>query len=451
MKRIAILGAGESGLGAALLAKKQGYAVWVSDSGTIADSRKEQLQAAGIPFEESTHDEEKLLACELIVKSPGIPPTAEVVKKVATQGIPVIDELEFAYRYSSGKVIAITGTNGKTTTTLLTYHLLLQAGWDVGLAGNVGKSWAAQLLEKDHAWWVIEVSSFQIDGFQTFKPHIAILTNITPDHLDRYDYEMDRYIQSKMGLFQHMGPKGKAICYLEDAYTSRGMLLKPMQAELYGISLSKKQARGGYSNGETLEIAVGERHLHIPVTQLSIQGKHNILNALCAGVAAALAGLSELQISSGYSTFINAPHRMELIRTSEGVTYINDSKGTNVESTFYALSSFKQPILWIAGGVDKGNDYSQLSSVVAGGRVKVLICLGKDNEKLKKAFGGILPKILETQSMEEAIHWSQELAQKGDVVLLSPACASFDLFKNYEDRGHQFKVAVEKLTQKQEA
>ena len=451
MKRIAILGAGESGLGAALLAKKQGYAVWVSDAGTIADSRKEQLQAAGIPFEEGTHDEEKLLSCELIVKSPGIPPTAEVVKKVAAQGIPVIDELEFAYRYSSGKVIAITGTNGKTTTTLLTYHLLLQAGWDVGLAGNVGKSWAAQLLEKDHAWWVIEVSSFQIDGFQTFKPYIAILTNITPDHLDRYGYEMDRYIESKMRLFQHMGPEEKAICYLEDAYTSRGMHLKPMQAELYGISLTKKQARGGYCDGETLEIAVGERHLHIPVTQLSIQGKHNILNALCAGVAAALAGLSELQISSGYSTFTNAPHRMEVIRISEGVTYINDSKGTNVESTFYALSSFKQPILWIAGGVDKGNDYSQLSSVVDGGRVKVLICLGKDNEKLKKAFGGILPKILETQSMEEAIQWSQDLAQKGDVVLLSPACASFDLFKNYEDRGYQFRVAVEKLTQKQEA
>ncbi|MCE2707987.1 MAG: UDP-N-acetylmuramoyl-L-alanine--D-glutamate ligase [Bacteroidota bacterium] len=451
MKRIAILGAGESGLGAALLAKKQGYAVWVSDAGTIADSRKEQLQAAGIPFEEGTHDVEKLLSCELIVKSPGIPPTAEVVKKVAAQGIPVIDELEFAYRYSSGKVIAITGTNGKTTTTLLTYHLLLQAGWDVGLAGNVGKSWAAQLLEKDHAWWVIEVSSFQIDGFQTFKPHIAILTNITPDHLDRYGYEMDRYIQSKMGLFQHMGPEEKAICYLEDAYTSRGMHLKPMQAELYGISLTKKQEKGGYCGGETLEIAVDGRNLQIPVTQLSIQGKHNVLNALCAGVAAALAGLSELQISSGYSTFTNAPHRMEVIRTCEGVTYINDSKGTNVESTFYALSSFKQPILWIAGGVDKGNDYSQLSSVVDGGRVKVLICLGKDNEKLKKAFGGILPKILETQSMEEAIHWSQDLAQKGDVVLLSPACASFDLFKNYEDRGYQFRVAVEKLTQKQEA
>ena len=451
MKRIAILGAGESGLGAALLAKKQGYAVWVSDAGTIADSRKEQLQAAGIPFEEGTHDVEKLLSCELIVKSPGIPPTAEVVKKVASQGIPLIDELEFAYRYSSGKVIAITGTNGKTTTTLLTYHLLLQAGWDVGLAGNVGKSWAAQLLEKDHAWWVIEVSSFQIDGFQTFKPHIAILTNITPDHLDRYGYEMDRYIESKMGLFQHMGPKEKAICYLEDAYTSRGMHLKPVQAELYGISLTNKQARGGYCDGETLKIAVGGRDLQIPVAQLSIQGKHNVLNALCAGVAAALAGLSEQQISSGYSTFTNAPHRMEVIRTCEGVTYINDSKGTNVESTFYALSSFKQPILWIAGGVDKGNDYSQLSSVVGGGRVKVLICLGKDNEKLKKAFGGILPKILETQSMEEAIHWSQELAQKGDVVLLSPACASFDLFKNYEDRGHQFRVAVEKLTQKQEA
>lgn len=449
MKQIAILGAGESGFGAALLAKREGYGVWVSDSGMISSERKNALQEAGIGFEEGGHDESKILASDLIIKSPGIPTKAPLVKKAMEEAIPVIDELEFAYRFSAGKVIAITGTNGKTTTTLLTYHLLKEAGYDVGLAGNVGQSWAGQLVNQDHDWWVIEVSSFQIDGFQTFKPTIGILTNITPDHLDRYEYKIENYILSKMGLFKNMTSREKAIMFLEDSLTQKGLEMRKPKSELYWISLADKQAKGGFSDLETLEIAVNDKSVKIPGSVLPIKGSHNILNALCAGIAATLVGLSEGQLIQGYSTFKNAPHRMELIRQIDGVRFINDSKGTNVEATFYALASFVEPMIWIAGGVDKGNDYSVLNDLVDNGKVKVLICLGTDNEKLKKAFSGIIPEIKETQDIREAVTWGQKLAENGEVVLLSPACASFDLFKNYEDRGAQFRSAVLELKEKQ--
>ena len=449
MKQIAILGAGESGLGAALLATREGYGVWVSDSGVISEERKSALNAAEIEFEEGGHNETKILACDLIIKSPGIPDKAPLVKKALEAGIPVIDELEFAYRFSRGKVIAISGTNGKTTTTLLTYHLLKKAGYDIGLAGNVGQSWAGQLVEQDHAWWVIEVSSFQIDGFQTFRPAIAILTNITPDHLDRYDYKIENYILSKMGLFKNMTSSEKGVLFLDDALTQQGLKLKNTESDIHWISLSKKQEKGGFSDGETLDISAGERQSVIPVSGLSIKGKHNILNALCAGTAAVLAGLNEDQLIAGFKTFKNAPHRMELIRELDSVRFVNDSKGTNVEATFYALGSFSDPIIWIAGGVDKGNDYSVVNHLVDNGKVKTLICLGKNNEKLKKAFSGIISQIRETQDIREAVSWGQELAESGDVVLLSPACASFDLFKNYEDRGEQFRAAVMGLKQKQ--
>ncbi|AMQ55716.1 UDP-N-acetylmuramoyl-L-alanine--D-glutamate ligase [Algoriphagus sanaruensis] len=451
MKQIAILGAGESGLGAALLAKREGYGVWVSDSGQISALRKEALNNAGIGFEEGKHDEERILACDLIIKSPGIPDKAPLIKKAHEEGIPVIDELEFASRYSAGKVIAITGTNGKTTTTLLTYHLLKEAGMDVGLAGNVGKSWASQLIEKDHDWWVIEVSSFQIDGFECFHPYIGMLTNITPDHLDRYEYKMDNYIRSKMSLFKMMNPRGKAIFYKEDPMTQRGLTLKKHRAESYWISLESAQIKGGYSDLTNLDFSVGDIQAKIPVSELSIQGKHNVLNALFAGTAALMAGVNESQLLSGFKSFKNAPHRMELIREVDGVDFVNDSKGTNVESTFYALGSYSRPMVWIAGGVDKGNDYSVLIPLVNQGKVKALICLGKDNEKLKKAFAGVIAEIRETEDIREAVRWGQELGQPGEVVLLSPACASFDLFKNYEDRGEQFRTAVLGLNQKQEA
>ena len=451
MKRLVVLGAGESGLGAAMLAKRNGYAVFVSDGGSIGEARKAQLQAAGIEFEEGKHDESRILAADLIIKSPGIPTTVSVVQQAIQHGIAVVDELEFASRYSKGKVIAITGTNGKTTTTLLTYHLLKEAGWDVGLAGNVGKSWAGQLVEGDHAWWVIEISSFQIDGLVSLKPHIALLTNITPDHLDRYSYQMERYIDSKMALFKNMDQKDAAILNLEDPFSRTGLDRAPIQASKYGISLVEKPGQGGFSAEESLVFQVAGTKATIQIAALTIQGKHNLLNALGAGVAALLAGLTEAQLLSGYQTFKNASHRMELVRVLDGVRYVNDSKGTNVEATFYALGSYKEPMIWIAGGVDKGNDYSVLTPLVGNGQVKALICLGKDNAKLKSAFAPHIGKILETQDLGQAVSWAQELAADKEVVLLSPACASFDLFKNYEDRGDQFKAVVASLTQKQSA
>jgi UDP-N-acetylmuramoylalanine--D-glutamate ligase len=451
MKRLVVLGAGESGLGAALLAKREGYAVFVSDGGTIAPVRKAVLLAAAIEFEEGQHDEERILAADLIIKSPGIPSTVAVVQQALQQGISVVDELEFASRYSKGKVIAITGTNGKTTTTLLTYHLLKEAGWNVGLAGNVGKSWAGQLLAGDHAWWVIEISSFQIDGLVSMAPHIALLTNITPDHLDRYHYQMERYIDSKMALFKNMAAGDFAILNLEDPFSKTGLDRSPVQAAHFGISLLEKSIQGGWSTEDTLEFRVLGNQAIVPISALTIQGKHNLLNALGAGVAALLAGLTEAQLLSGYQTFKNAAHRMELVRVLDGVRYINDSKGTNVEATFYALGSYKEPMIWIAGGVDKGNDYSVLTPLVVEGQVKALICLGTNNEKLKTAFAPHIAQIRETQDLLQAVAWAQELAKDQEVVLLSPACASFDLFKNYEDRGDQFKAAVAALLQKQSA
>lgn len=449
MKKIAILGAGESGLGAALLAKREGFAVWVSDSGQISAQRKEVLQAKDIPFEEGGHTEAHILSSDWIIKSPGIPSQVPLVKEATEQGILVIDELEFAFRFSKGKVLAITGTNGKTTTALLTYHLMKEAGMDVGLAGNVGKSWAAQLVEEDHAWWVLEVSSFQIDGMVGFQPEIALLTNITPDHLDRYEYQLDKYIQSKMSLFKRMNAQQKAIFFKEDPLSRTGYTTNPCKASPYWISLIETQEKGGYSDGETLEIRISGKQASIPVDLLPIQGKHNLLNALFAGTAAMLAGVTEEQLKSGFPTFKNAPHRMEQVRVLNGVRYINDSKGTNVESTFYALGTYTDPMIWIAGGVDKGNDYSTLIPLVEKGKVKTLICLGKDNSKLKKAFSEAIDTIVETEDIREAVLWAKDKAQEGEVVLLSPACASFDLFRNYEDRGKQFIAAVLALKEKE--
>jgi UDP-N-acetylmuramoylalanine--D-glutamate ligase len=447
MQRLVILGAGESGLGAAMLAKREGYVVFVSDAGKISEARKAEMQRLEIPFEEGMHTEEEILSADLIIKSPGIPTKVAIVQNALKAKIQVIDELEFASRYSKGKVIAITGTNGKTTTTLLTYHLMKEAGLDVGLAGNVGRSWASQLLEGDREWWVIECSSFQIDGFVDFKPSVAILTNITPDHLDRYEYQIDKYIDSKFGIFKNMSANDQAILFAEDFLTIEGLRNNPIQPTQNWISLESAQSSGGYFNGSSLEINVVGHSATIPLNTLPIQGKHNMLNALCAGSAALIAGLDEQAIIAGIQTFKNAPHRMEQIREIDGVKFINDSKGTNVEATAYALASYDNPLIWIAGGVDKGNNYAVISPVVAE-KVKSLICLGKDNEKLKTAFGSTVPDVRETQDISEAVKWGQVLGEPGDIVLLSPACASFDLFKNYEDRGNQFRAAVENLKPK---
>lgn len=444
MKQITILGAGESGLGAALLAKRHGYAIWVSDSGKISEERKGLLERNEIPYEEGKHTEERILNSDLIVKSPGIPPYAPIVKKAVEEDIPVIDELEFTYRFSAGKVVAITGTNGKTTTTLLTYHLMKSAGMNVGLAGNVGKSWAAQLLETDYDWWVIECSSFQIDGFFTFRPCIAILTNITPDHLDRYDYKLENYIKSKMSFFKNMGQKGKVIFNQQDPLTAEGLKMTQVKPEIYWFSTEKVEGKGAYLKEDQMVFNTGGQSFSVSKDRLSLKGEHNYQNALCAGTAALLAGVKPEQVEAAFGTFKNAAHRMELIREIDGVSFINDSKGTNVEATAYALGAYDHPLIWIAGGVDKGNDYSALASL-AKAKVKCLICLGKDNEKLKKAFGTLIKDIRETQDIKEAVKWGQQLADSGDVVLLSPACASFDLFKNYEDRGEQFRSAVLEL------
>ncbi len=441
---IAILGAGESGVGAALLAYSKGYAVWVSDAGTINDSRKTTLKEWGIEFEEGSHTENLILAADEIIKSPGIPLTAPIVKKALKKGIQVIDELEFASRYSKGKIIAITGTNGKTTTTLLTHHLMKKAGLDVGMAGNVGESWAGQLVNGDHAWWVLEVSSFQIDGFRSLKPKIAVLTNITPDHLDRYAYSLDNYIASKISLFKNMTEEDDAIYFADDLNIQVGLGNINLQAKTFPVMLTKSIDRGGYFNGNEISLGIFEKMIKINPSEIALKGKHNMLNTMFAVLAATLGGAKENVIREGLLDFKNVAHRMENVANINGVSFVNDSKGTNVDATAYALDSYSSPLIWIAGGVDKGNDYKVLFPLVRN-RVKILICLGKDNEKLKKAFEGVIPEIKETQRIDEAVNWGLDMGDNGDVVLLSPACASFDLFKNYEDRGNQFKSAVEAL------
>lgn len=445
MKKITILGAGESGLGAAMLAKRNGYAVWVSDAGKISEDRKVSLHQHEISFEEGGHSLDQILTAELIIKSPGIPPKSPVITSALGLGIPVIDELEFASQFSTGKIIAITGTNGKTTTTLLTYHLLQHAGLDVGLAGNVGKSWARQLIDKDHDWWVIECSSFQIDGFLRFSPSIAILTNITPDHLDRYDYQIEKYIDSKFGLFKNMDSNTYSILNPNDRLTEQGLRFHQLKSKIIPFSSTFSfSGNGAFSDSSTLYFTAEKKSATTEIDFISIKGTHNVLNSLCAGTAALLAGVTPEILNEGFNTFQNAPHRMELIREIDGIQFFNDSKGTNVESTAYALTSFKNQLIWIAGGIDKGNDYESILSTVTS-QVKCLICLGRDNEKLKKAFALVVPQILETTDISEAIRWGYEIGLPGDIVLLSPACASFDLFKNYEDRGDQFRNHVNLL------
>ncbi|WP_194776542.1 UDP-N-acetylmuramoyl-L-alanine--D-glutamate ligase [Pararhodonellum marinum] len=443
-KRIVILGAGESGIGAALLAHKMGHEVFVSDAGNISEERKALLQKADISFEEGQHSTNLILNAAEVIKSPGIPEKTKIVKLLKEAGIPIIDELEFGFRYSKGKILAITGTNGKTTTTLLTYHLMKTAGLDVGLAGNVGQSWAMQLTERDHEWWVLEVSSFQIDGFRTFKPFVAILTNITPDHLDRYGYYFYNYIHAKLNLLANMDEEDHLIYYADDHNIQQGLEDLEPNIQMHGVSLKEKTDTFSHDAGDRLVLGNAGKGISLPKESIVLKGAHNMINVMCAAQAALLAGVSEVDLLIGLGNFENAPHRMEVVEEANGVTFINDSKGTNVDATSYALEAYSQPILWIAGGVDKGNNYEKLMASIAG-KVKALICLGKDNEKLKKAFEGRIPLIMETQVLQEAVEWAWNQAKPGDLVLLSPACASFDLFKNYEDRGDQFKKAVRRI------
>ncbi len=443
-KRIVILGAGESGTGAALLAKVKGYEVFVSDRGQIKEHHKAELIGASIEFEEGQHTAEKIVNAKLIIKSPGIPDKAEIVGKVKASGIEMIDEIEFAFRFVQGKVIAITGTNGKTTTTLLTYHLMKSAGFKVALAGNVGESLARKVVNEDYDWYVLEVSSFQLDGTVTFKPRIAILLNITPDHLDRYEYKMENYIRSKFKVIQNMASEDHFIYYSDDPVVGAEVSRRNIVPHILKVSL-KDNATPVHFDGERMSFSLDEGLFHIVQSDTTLKGPHNLINTMSAVSATYLAGASLDSIRAGLKTFKNAPHRLESVATINGVEFVNDSKATNVDSVVYALGSYQGRILvWIAGGIDKGNDYNIIKEEVRA-KVKVLICLGKENGKLRKAFGDVVSTIHETQSVKALVRLALQAAQKGDVVLLSPACASFDLFKNYEDRGNQFRSAVLEL------
>ncbi len=436
--RLVILGAGESGTGAALLAKVKGYDMFVSDQGTIKDKYKKELERNSILFEESNHSLERILKADLIIKSPGIPEKVETIKQAKEASIEIIDEIEFAFRHLTGKVIAITGTNGKTTTTLLTYHLLKEAGFNVALAGNVGESLARKVANANYDWYVVEMSSFQLDGTKTFKPAIGILLNITPDHLDRYEYTMQNYVDSKFQLVQNMEEEDSFIFYGEDQVIAAEIQKRKIAASPLSVSLKGDTKTAAYFDGTKMCFQDG---LKIPQTDTTLKGPHNLINTMAAVTAAVKAGVRVDQIKAALKTFVNAPHRLEHVANIKGVDFINDSKATNVDSVVYALGSFTNPIIWIAGGIDKGNDYNLIHQLVEE-RVKALVCLGKDNVKLKDYFAGKVEKIEETQSIHELVRIALAMAAEGDVVLLSPACASFDLFKNYEDRGDQFRSEV---------
>ncbi|WP_343030532.1 UDP-N-acetylmuramoyl-L-alanine--D-glutamate ligase [Fulvivirga aurantia] len=435
-----MLGAGESGTGAALLAKAKGYDVFVSDNGAIATKFKEQLQEAGIRFEENQHSLDTILASHTVVKSPGIPDKVEVVGKLKTKGVEVIDEVEFASRFTEAKFIAITGTNGKTTTTLLTYHLLKSAGLNVGLAGNVGQSLAKQVIKDSFDFYVLELSSFQLDGLTTFHPHISILLNITPDHMDRYDYSLQKYCDSKFRITHNLTAENHFINFSDNALIKEGIAQREFTATMHGVSLQDQDCTA-YLNGEVMYFEDG---LEISQGETVLRGPHNAINMMSAITAARILGVSEKDIRDGLKTFKNAAHRLEYVATINDVSFINDSKATNVDSVKYALESFSEPLVWIAGGIDKGNDYDLIMESV-NEKVKALVCLGKDNSKLREAFHKEIINLLETDNMKTAVRSAMDYAQANDVVLLSPACSSFDLFKNYEDRGNQFKDAVIEL------
>lgn len=447
-KRVVILGAGESGTGAALLAKGKGYEVFVSDQSIVKEKYKTELIAESIEFEEGKHSTDRILNADLIIKSPGIPDKAEIIKQAKAKGIEIIDELEFGFRYLTGKVIAITGTNGKTTTTLLTYHLMKSAGFSVALAGNVGESLARKVAAENHEWYVIEISSFQLDGTTSFKPTIGILLNITPDHLDRYEYKMENYVNSKFKLIQNMESQQQFIYYADDAVTCVEISKRKIEACKLPVSLKDKSAPGHF-DGEQMVFNLKGQHFTILQSDTTLKGPHNLINTLSAVTSVFFAGADLDAIRSGLKTFKNAPHRLESVASIGGVEFVNDSKATNVDSVVYALGSYTQPLIWIAGGIDKGNDYNLIREEVAT-KVKTLICLGKDNEKLKSFFGPLVSDIRETQTVKELVRIALKAAQEGDVVLLSPACASFDLFKNYEDRGDQFREAVLELKRETE-
>ena len=444
MKRLVILGAGESGVGTAILGKKKGFDVFVSDFGKIKENYKEVLTINGIKWEEETHTENKILNADVVMKSPGIPDKSAIVKKLIENKIPVISEIEFAAPFTKAKTIGITGSNGKTTTTMLTYHLLKSAGLNVGLGGNIGKSFAWQVADDKYDVYVLELSSFQLDGIINYKPDIAILTNISPDHLDRYEYNYQNYIDSKFRVTMNQTSDDFLIYDADDEAIAEWFKNNKTKAQLIPFSLTKTFEQGAFIKDNKMEVNINNEEFIMETEYIALEGKHNMKNAMAATSVAKLMQIRKATIRESLSNFQGVEHRLEKVLKIQNVQYINDSKATNVNATFFALDSMNVPTVWIVGGVDKGNDYSELMALV-NEKVKAIICLGIDNKKIIEAFGNIVDVMIEVDSMNDAVKMSQRLAEKGDAVLLSPACASFDLFENYEDRGRQFKNAVQNL------
>ncbi len=443
-----VLGSGESGVGSAILAKQKGFDVFVSDKGIIKENYKTQLLEEKILFEEGTHTEEKILNAFEVIKSPGIPDKTEMIQKLKAKNIPVISEIEFASRYTSAKKICITGSNGKTTTTLLTYHILKNAGYKVGLGGNIGKSFALQVAKENFEYFVLELSSFQLDDMYDFTADIAVLLNITPDHLDRYEYKFENYAASKFRIVQNQGKQNYFVYNADDEVITGFIKHHKINSTLVPFSIKKPiEGDGAFLNENQITINYKpnqNKPLIMTIEQLALQGKHNVYNSMAASLAARIVDVRKDVIRESLQDFQNIEHRLEFVASINGIEFINDSKATNVNSTWYALESMQKPVVWICGGQDKGNDYNELTELVKA-NVKAIICLGKDNKKIINAFKGIVDIIVETDNAADAVAASYKIGKKGDVVLLSPACASFDLFKNYEDRGMQFKAAVRSL------
>ncbi len=447
--RIVILGGGESGIGAAILAKQKGYEVFVSDAGSITANRRRTLKTHEVDYEDHGHTESLILNADLVIKSPGISERAPLVQKLISKNIPVISEIEFAYRFiDKAKVIAITGTNGKTTTSLLTYHLLKTAGYHVALGGNIGTSLASLVAEGGYHYYVVEVSSFQLDGIQNFRPDIAVLLNITPDHLDRYDNNFNNYVKSKFRIIENLTHEQAFIYCADCCPVTEELSRRKVEASMFAMSASKNEKLNAYLEEDHLifnfEFKNNGIHHKVPLSEVSLIGKHNMVNSMAAVISALCMDVSIGKVLKGLKTFKNAPHRLEFVDEINGVGFVNDSKATNVDSVYYALDGVKKDIIWIAGGIDKGNDYSQIDELVRE-KVKGLICLGRDNTSLSSYFATKVDLIAEVDSTKKAVKQAFQWASEGDVVMLSPACASFDLFSNYEDRGDKFKKSVEKF------
>ena len=444
MARVVVLGGAESGVGAAVLAKVKGFDVFLSDKGQIKDSYADTLRKWDIPFEQGQHTEELILNADEVVKSPGIPGTVPMVQKVKENGIPVVSEIEFASRYDSAKKICITGSNGKTTTTSLIYYLLKNAGLNVGLGGNIGQSYAYQVATEHFDYYVLEISSFQLDDIRDFRPDIAIITNITPDHLDRYDHKMENYVNAKFNITRNLREDDCFIFDSDDEITVGHLSKIVLRCKMLPFSQEKELEQGAFIRENKMIVRVDDEETDVFLESLALGGKHNIYNSMAAALAAKATGIENSVIRNSLATFKPIEHRLEPVLSIKDVLYINDSKATNVDSAWYALECQKRPVVWIVGGTDKGNDYSVLNDLVKE-KVKGIVCLGVDNKKIHEAFGGMVSRMEDALSAREAVRKAADMADAGDVVLLSPCCASFDLFKNYEDRGEQFKAAVRNL------